>query len=226
MYKSLILFALLSLLLPVPVQASDPPDIGGALPGAEVLIDVGHGGIDGGAHHGSVLEKDINLAIARKLYLMLGSQGIDAVLNRDNDYALSEDNRWHLSHSRHRKDLSQRRQLAKEIPTRLLISLHVNWTPNASKHGPLVLYKEEGRSLLLAQCIQDALNNQQQTTTIPRKGESFYLLRKTDKPAVIVEVGFLSHAGDRAMMTDPQGQAAIARAICNGLRQYLLVTGH
>ncbi|MFS0722857.1 N-acetylmuramoyl-L-alanine amidase family protein [Paenibacillus sp. 1P07SE] len=224
--KRWLAFVLIFGLLVPHAHASDRPDISGALPGAEVLIDVGHGGIDGGAHHGDILEKDINLAIARKLYLLLGSQGIDAVLNRDSDYALSDDNRWHISRSRHRRDLSQRRQLSQEIPTRILVSLHVNWTPDRSERGPVVLYKENGQSMLLAQCIQDALNQQQQTRTLPRNGNNFYMLRKTDKPAVIIEVGFLSHAGDRQMMTNSQGQTAIAQAIANGLRQYLLITGH
>lgn len=227
MYRRLAMLSLLFMLaIPSPTTAlADPPDISGALPGAEVLIDVGHGGIDGGTHHGDVLEKDINLAVARKLYLMLGSQGIDAVLNRDSDYALSDDNRWHPIRSRHKRDLAQRRQLAREIPTRIIVSLHVNWTPDKTERGPLVLYKEDGHSMLLAQCIQDALNQQQHTTAQPRSGRTFYLLRKTDKPAVIIEMGFLSHAGDREMMTRPQGQTEIAKAICNGLRQYLLVTG-
>lgn len=225
MFRRLAAIAILFGIIISQAEAAHPPDISRAMPSAEVLIDVGHGGIDGGAHHGNILEKDINLAIARKLYLMLGSQGIDSVLNRVSDYALSDDNRWHVKNSRHRRDLSQRRQLTREISTQILVSLHVNWTPNKSKRGPLVLYKEDGESMLLAQCIQDSLNQQQHTHTLPRKGGAFYLLRQTEMPAVIIEVGFLSHAGDREMMTNPRRQAEIAQAICNGLRQYLMVTG-
>lgn len=195
-----------------------------ALPSTSVIIDVGHGGIDGGTSSGDTLEKDINLAIAKKLYLILRSQGIPAVMNRNGDYALSEENRWHISRSRHRKDLSQRRQLTEEIDSELLVSLHVNWSKNASKHGPLLLHQENGESALLAFCIQDSLNRQQNTGFLPREGNTFYLLRKVHQPAVIVEMGFISSESDRAMLTDPQRQKEIAYAIASGIRQYKWIT--
>ena len=59
--------------------------------------------------------------------MLLRKEGYRAVLNRDADYALSDDNRWHRSSSRHRRDLSQRKQLSSEIPTKLVVSIHVNW---------------------------------------------------------------------------------------------------
>ncbi|MGG4146675.1 N-acetylmuramoyl-L-alanine amidase [Paenibacillus algorifonticola] len=194
------------------------------MPSSVVLIDAGHGGIDGGATAGGVVEKDINLAVAKKLYLLLNSQGITAVLNRTDDYALSDDNRWHISGSRHRRDLSQRRQLTEEIPTQLLVSLHVNSAPDRSERGPLVLHQSSGESALLAFCIQDTLNRQQRTRFLPREGKPFYLLRRVYQPAVIVEMGFVSNSDDRTMLTDPREQLHIASAIASGIRQYKLIT--
>ncbi|WP_337098513.1 N-acetylmuramoyl-L-alanine amidase family protein [Paenibacillus sp. YIM B09110] len=191
-----------------------------ALPNTVVIIDVGHGGVDGGAAYGDMLEKDINLAVAHKLYAILRAQGIAAVMNRTSDYALSEDNRWHISRSRHRKDLSQRRQLTEEIDSELLVSLHVNSTKNKSKYGPLVLHQTSGESALLAFCIQDALNRQQNTKFLPREGTPFYLLRRVHQPSVIVEMGFISSERDRAMLTDPVKQQEIAEAVASGIRQY------
>lgn len=191
-----------------------------ALPHTTVIIDVGHGGIDGGASHGDLLEKDINLAIAGKLYVLLSSQGIPAIMNRTDDYALSDDNRWHLSKSRHRKDLSQRRQLTEEIESELLVSLHVNAAKNKSRRGPLVLHQESGESALLAFCIQDALNRQQSTTALPKPGNPFYLLRRVEQPSVIVEMGFITNVEDRTMLSDSRRQLDIAKAIASGIRQY------
>lgn len=210
----------LSAAMPETKQLAQAPEDSWTMPSATVLIDAGHGGIDGGATAGEILEKNINLAIAQKLYLLLNSQGIPAVLNRTGDYALSDDNRWHISRSRHKRDLSQRRQLTDEIETTMLVSLHVNWTKDRSKHGPLVLHQSSGESALLAFCIQDTLNRQQQTAFYPREGKPFYLLRKVDQPAVIVEMGFISHEGDRLMLTDPRQQLRIATAIASGIRQY------
>ncbi|MFC3345335.1 N-acetylmuramoyl-L-alanine amidase [Paenibacillus abyssi] len=208
-----------------PEAQAEPLDDQWALPEAEILIDVGHGGIDGGTHEGGVLEKDINLAVAKKLYLLLNAQGISTVMNRTADYALSDDNRWHATRSRHGRDLSQRSQLSQEINLRMLVSLHVNWSRNRSAKGPVVLHQSEGRSALLAFFIQNALNNQQGTRTLPRLGKPFYLLRKVEQPAVIVEMGFISHPDDLKMLTNPHGQTHIAEAIATGLRQYLIVTG-
>jgi len=202
-----------------------PPHYKRALPSAVVLIDAGHGGIDGGTSSGKILEKDINLAVAQKLYLLLRSQGITAVLNRTGDYALSEDNRWHISRSRHRLDLSQRKGLSDEIDTTLFVSLHVNSAKSRSKRGPLVLHQTNGESALLAFCIQDALNQLQQTNDLPRQGNPYYLLRSVKQPAVIVEMGFLSNAADRSMLTNRNAQTKLAVTIAAGLRQYLLIAG-
>lgn len=205
--------------------ASDTPRYERALPTAEVLIDAGHGGIDGGAHYGSVLEKDINLQVAKRLYLVLRSQGIPAVLNRTGDYALSDENRWHPSRSRHQRDLSQRRGLADEIAVQLLVSLHVNWSRRPSASGPLVLHQEEGRSALLAAFLQDALNREYGSRRLPKVGKPYYLLNLVKRPAVIVELGFLSSPADRAKLTDPRWQQRLAEAVAAGIRQYLWTAG-
>lgn len=204
---------------------ADPPRYERALPTAEVLIDAGHGGIDGGAHYGGVLEKDINLQVAKRLYMMLRSQGVPAVLNRTGDYALSDENRWHLSRSRHQRDLSQRRGLADEIDVCLFVSLHVNWSRRPTASGPLVMHQEEGRSALLAFFLQDALNREYGSRRLPKVGKPYYLLNLVKRPAVIVELGFLSSPADRAKLTDPRWQQRLAEAVAAGIRQYLWTAG-
>jgi N-acetylmuramoyl-L-alanine amidase len=195
-----------------------------SLPEADVLIDVGHGGIDGGAHHGELLEKDINLAVAKRLYLMLGHRGVSAIMNRTGDYALSDENRWHVSSSRHRKDLSQRRQLSQEIPVRIMVSIHVNWSASSKANGPLVLHQREGRSALLAAFLQDAMNDAYSgIARSPKIGRPYFLLNNVHRPAVIIELGFISNPEDRLKLTDPRWQQRIATAIADGIRQYALV---
>ncbi|MEK0315762.1 N-acetylmuramoyl-L-alanine amidase family protein [Cohnella sp. 56] len=202
-------------------SASSPP-ARHALPAADVLIDAGHGGIDGGTHSGDIMEKDINLAISRKLYLILKSRGMHAVLNRTGDYALSDDNRW-LRSSRHQRDLSQRKSLASDIGAGIFVSVHVNWSKRKQVHGPVVLHRLEARSALLASLIQDSLNRQQHTNIPPVAGDQFYVLKQAGPPSVIVETGFISNAGDLRMLTDSAGQTAVATAIANGIAAYRLV---
>ncbi|WP_372663743.1 N-acetylmuramoyl-L-alanine amidase [Cohnella sp.] len=196
---------------------SEPPQI----PTADVLIDAGHGGIDGGTHWNKIMEKDINLAISRKLYLLLRSKGLKVVLNRTGDYALSDDNRWHLTRSRHRRDLSQRRGLSEEISPALFVSIHVNWSPKGGKRGPLVIHQSEGRSALLASFIQNSLNQQQGLRRrLPMEAKKYYLLNRVQLPSVIVETAFLSDPMDRAMLTSIPGQNRLAAAIANGIIGY------
>ncbi|WP_239004833.1 N-acetylmuramoyl-L-alanine amidase family protein [Paenibacillus tepidiphilus] len=187
-----------------------------------ILIDAGHGGIDGGTSHGDILEKDITLAISRRLFLLLRSDGFDAILNRTGDYAPSDENRWLRSKSRHLRDLAQRKELAETLPANVVVSVHINWAKSPSKHGPLVLYRKEGRSYLLAQAIQDRLNGLYGTSENPREGRPFYLLNKITATTVIVEAGFISSPADRKKLCTPQGQEALAEAIADGIAAYLM----
>ena len=200
---------------------STAPDIRRAIPGADVIIDAGHGGIDGGTHWNDIKESQINLAIGRKLYLLLRSRGVRAILNRTGDYALSEDNRWHRTRSRHRRDLTQRRGLSDEVEAKALVSVHVNWSPRNGKRGPLVIYRSgDDRSALLASLLQEQLNRQQGGARRPQAADQFYLLNRVAIPSAIVETAFLSNAEDRAMLTSPRGQTRIAQAIASGIIVY------
>ena len=187
-----------------------------------ILIDAGHGGVDGGTSYGAVLEKDLTLEISRKLYLILRSNGFNAVLNRFGDYAPSEENRWFESSSRHRRDLSQRKGLADTLPASLVISIHVNWAPTSSKHGPVVLYQKNGSSFLLANSIQHQLNQLYHVNESSLHGRPYFMLNKITAPTVIVETGFISSSIDRAKLLSRRGQEDIAEAIALGIAAYLM----
>lgn len=220
----LIIAALLSLFsLPSVSGAAPKEEVKNhpAFPQDVIIVDAGHGGIDGGTSFQNILEKDINLAIAQKLFMLLRSQGYNAVLNRTGDYALSDDNSWLHSSSRHKRDLAQRKELSQQIPTLIVVSLHVNWGRNTAKRGALVLHQNEGRSVILADAIQQHLNPLYHTPGTVRLGSPFYLLNQVADPAVIVETGFLSNAQDRAMLCDRRGQLKIAKAIAEGINYYL-----
>lgn len=203
---------------------ADVKDLKHAFPEPVILIDAGHGGIDGGTSYGELLEKDINLAIARRLYMVLRSHGYRTILNRTGDYALSDDNRWLGSRSRHIRDLAQRKQLTEELPAEIVVSIHVNWGRNKTKRGPLVLHQDEGHSALLASSLQNSLEALYGTSSHPTQlGKTFYLLKHSDSPAVIVETGFISNAEDRNMLISKRGQQAIAEAIYAGIVEYFTV---
>lgn len=201
--------------------AKPQPNIRGAVPGADVIIDAGHGGIDGGTHYNGIRESHVNLAISRKLYLLLRSHGLRTILNRTGDYALSDDNRWHPSRSRHFRDLTQRRGLSDEVDAGLLVSIHANWSSRQGTRGPLVIYRQgDSRGAVLAQLLQEQLNRQQAASRRPQATGQFYLLNVVRVPSAIVETGFLSNPEDRAMLTSQRGQTRIAQAIAAGILAY------
>lgn len=200
-----------------------PNDMKQLLPTTAVIIDAGHGGVDGGAINGSVYEKDINLEVGKKLYAALVSQGVPTILNRTHDYALSDDNRWHRTSSRHLRDLSQRMGLTREIDHLVFVSLHVNSVASKRAHGPLILHQSTGESAMLAHHIQEELNFLYDTHKRPIAVKSFYVLKYVKSPAVLVEMGFISNPNDLERLTSNVGQTKIAKSIADGILHYLWV---
>ncbi|WP_028547651.1 N-acetylmuramoyl-L-alanine amidase family protein [Paenibacillus sp. UNC451MF] len=187
----------------------------------DVLIDVGHGGIDSGTLYGEIYEKDINLEMSRLTYDLLRQKGKVVLMNRMEDYALSGENRWFRTRSRHLKDLAQRSHLANEVRPKAVVSLHVNWAAKSGKRGPVVLHQKSDASKQLANSLQSSLNQLYGTSEEMVYGKPFYLLRHIQVPTVIVEMGFISNAQDRAQMTQPEKQQKLAEAIAKGILNYL-----
>ncbi len=209
--------AVMTAFLPVAEAVPHPP--------VQILIDVGHGGVDSGTSYHDVKEKEINLQVAKLLYSQLVEAGYSVILNRDRDQALSDDNKWLNSPSRHKRDLAQRRHLAKELSPQMMISLHVNWSSDERRRGPNVIYQSNNQSFLLADILQHSLNQVYRTKDEPARGKTYYLLRHDYCPTVIVEMGFISNSADRAFLTRQEGQQKIAQAIADAVSEYLLIIG-
>jgi N-acetylmuramoyl-L-alanine amidase len=190
--------------------------------GIDVLIDPGHGGIDGGTSYGDLLEKDINLAVSLKLYEHLQKKGIGAALTRSADYTLSDDNRWLHTKSRHRRDLAQRKLAIDVIKPKLAVSIHANWAKDSAERGPSALYQASvPESKKAAELLVGSLNRLYGTRGAAIKGKTYFILKRTASPTVIVEIGFISNHADRSMMTSTDGQNQIAAALAAAIEQYL-----
>lgn len=201
-----------------PATAGDHP-VPFSSPVVDILIDVGHGGIDGGTSYDNVLEKDINLQIAKNLFLSLQEKHYSVAINRTSDYALSDDNRMKLR-SRHQRDLSQRKEIANALQPKVMVSLHVNWSRRESNSGAIVIYQKNEDSKQLAKAIQQSLNHYYQNSNPMALGRKYFLLNQANCPAVIIEMGFISNEGDRHKLTDPQEQRKIALAISDGIAAF------
>ena len=191
------------------------------LAGRRIVLDPGHGGIDPGCHRDGILEKDLTLRVALLLAARLTERGAEVTLTRESDTELS-----HLTQSeptRHSRDLAARVLIAEESGAEILVSLHVNAASSAQLGGAIVFHhqgSEEGRRL--AQAIFERLEPVvpgNQSGVLPH---NFYILRRASMPAVLVELGFLTHARDREKLMSDEGRARMAEAIAAGIEAYAL----
>lgn len=190
-----------------------PPSGSVSVSGKTVVIDAGHGGSDPGAQgkdaNGNVVanEKDVNLAIAKKVVSVLKQKGVNAVFTRDEDVYLT---------------LDERTTYANNLNADLFVSIHCNALTDTSVYGTLVMHHTSNAhsdtGMLLATNILKYLPDAWQTKNRGRMdGSSMYVIRKANMPSVIVENAFITNAQDRAKLTDDTYQQKAAQAIANGI---------
>lgn len=188
-----------------------------------ILLDPGHGGIDGGTQdRAGNLEKDINLAIARKIRAQLIQCGINVVMTREEDTELApyQPGRG----GRHRRDLTARIERARSAKALYLVSIHCDWSTAATRRGMVAFYyyrNPVGKNLALS--IQEELNKIQPQPQKAAPGK-YFLLEQPGFNGVIVEVGFLSHPEEAALLQQADYQEKVAFAIAQGILRALPTT--
>lgn len=186
-----------------------------------VVIDAGHGGIDGGVVgiESGTKESDINLDISRRLKRQFEDAGFAVVLTRETEAGL-----YGTTTAGYKKrDMQKRAEIINNSNPALVISVHQNFFSMRSRRGAQVFFRESNeRAKTLACLIQASLNDMPECVkkTDPLKGD-YYVLNCNDFPAVIVECGFLSNAEDEALLLDNAYRDKIASAIALGAIKYL-----
>ena len=186
-----------------------------------IVIDAGHGGTDPGKIGiNGKKEKDINLQIAKELKKKLEKEGIEVVMTRESDEGL------YNSSSRNKKvdDMKKRCKIIDEAKPVFTISIHQNSYPEEYVKGAQVFYygqSQEGKEL--AEILQESMVQQldKENHRTAKANESYYLLKKTESPTVIVECGFLSNSEEAKLLTDKDYQKKVAEAIHTGIKKYL-----
>jgi len=160
------------------------------------------------------LEKEINLAIALKLQRYLEQGGSYVLLTRADDDALGETKR---------ADMAGRTAIANTEHGDLLISIHQNSFPDSRASGPQVFYYGDSeQSRRLAESVQSQMSGMLDTRRREAKAnENYFMLKRTTIPAIIVECGFLSNPGDRALLVTEAHQQRVAWAIYVGVVNFL-----
>lgn len=186
-----------------------------------VVIDAGHGGIDGGAVGSTtkVSESELNLDISKKLKTLFESVGFIVVLTRENSDGLYGDE----SPGFKKRDMQKRAEIIRESDPNVLISVHLNKYTSSSRRGAQVFYKSDSESSKnLADSIQKNLN---QKLSVKKnytalKGD-YFLLNTSKCTAVIVECGFLSNKEEEQLLCNEDYRQNIASVIFEGTINYL-----
>lgn len=188
-----------------------------------ILIDPGHGGMDGGAvSKRGTLEKDINLNISLKLRDKLVEHGYIVLMTREQDNGLYKS--INSTERMKYEDLNNRCIMKRDSNCDVFISIHQNFFPESKYYGAQVWYSNSAKSKLLAQLIQtdlrETLNNNNKREEKPA-GNQYKILRcYTDIPSVIVECGFLTNLREEIQLRDENYQAIIAESITDSLDQF------
>lgn len=186
-----------------------------------VVIDAGHGAEDGGkVGINGVLEKEINLKIALKVEALLKQQDVTVIMTRTDD----EGEYPKTGSNRKQRDMKKRVERINEERPVLAVSIHQNSFPDQSVSGAQTFFfqgSQKGQmaaELLQAQLIQTL---QPKKERVAKGNDSYYLLKYSQFPIVIVECGFLTNQEEAGLLCKEEYQQQIAWAIHLGILQYL-----
>lgn len=185
-----------------------------------LVLDAGHGGIDGGAISDSGLkESDINLQIALKTEALVRFLGIDTVMTRETD----TDNSDNKAYSEH-DNLVQRAKLANSTENAVLISIHQNKFPSAVVSGAEVMYSDNDDSKALGLLTQDNLvalldsSNRRVARPAPKE---LLLTSSVECPTILVECGFMSNPQEVQKLASNDYQLKLAAILAGSYIQFL-----
>ena len=185
-----------------------------------VVIDAGHGGIDAGVRgiKTSVKESEINLSISKYLRGYFSDAGFKTVMTRTGNGGLYGTSTKGFK----MRDMKKRKEIITDCNADMVISVHQNFCPIASKRGAHAFFDKDSEcGKALAQAVQDSINEMEDCveTNTPLAGD-YYMLKCTQNPSIIVECGFLSNPDDETLLCDTEFQKKIAYAIFKGAVSY------
>ncbi|MGB8451195.1 MAG: N-acetylmuramoyl-L-alanine amidase [Anaerocolumna sp.] len=171
-----------------------------------VVIDAGHGGYDNGAMYNGRLEKDDNLSLALAVGEILAYSGIDVIFTRVDDSYIPP---------------LERAYMANEENADLFVSIHRNSSPTPDTYSGVqtLIYDEGGVKQTIAENINQELEDIGFTNLGIDIRTELAVLRRTNMPALLVEVGFINSDSDNALFDDNFNEIAyaIASGILDGL---------
>ena len=179
-----------------------------------VVIDPGHGGLDVGAIGiDGIQENDVVLEVSLMVAELLRKKGVEVKLTRTSDINV---------------ELSERVSIANNTDADIFVSIHANASTGKKReiNGLETFYYSGWRGRLLAQLIQtEILRVSPGSPDRGYKRGRYYVIKNTDMPAVLVEIGFLTGKVDARRLEKEIHRERLAYAITKGILEYLLKAG-
>lgn len=187
----------------------------------KIVLDAGHGGIDGGVSgvNTGVKESDLNLAVVKKLEKYLTDAGMTVVLTRNSAAGLYGAATGNLK----KRDMKKRKEIIEKENPAIVVSVHMNNYALQDRRGAQVFYKDgDENGKLLADSIQRSFNAMDSCVReYSALTGDYFMLNCSEVPSVIAECGFLSNPQDEALLITEEYQSEIAYAIFKGIVGYL-----
>lgn len=188
-----------------------------------VIVDAGHGEPDGGAVGvNGTLEKDINLAISKKIEEALDGKDIRVIMTRTGDLGLFESYDGTLREKK-REDMNTRLSIMKKSGADLFLSIHMNSFESKNATGLHVFYAENHKEVQgLAENIQERISEitGAKTHAVKTADKSLFLMKNPPIPAILVECGFISNPDEEKKLNDEDYQSRVAWAIAEAVEKH------
>ncbi|MBQ3005320.1 MAG: N-acetylmuramoyl-L-alanine amidase [Clostridia bacterium] len=191
----------------------------------KIIIDAGHGSPDGGTQTpDGTLEKDLNLAIAKKIAILCDLNSIDYIMTRTTDDCIADKSAETIRQKKI-SDTKNRLKIINDNPQAIYLSVHQNYFSDQKYSGAQVFYsKNNPMSSVLAETVQKQIVEllQPQNYRIAKPtGTEIYLLYHAKNTAIMVECGFLSNPKEAELLKSEEYQNKMAFAVFCGILKYL-----
>ena len=186
-----------------------------------VVLDAGHGGIDGGCEgkYTKQKESDLNLDICLKIKNLLQKVNVNVVLTRQTKDGLYDE----FSKNKKQSEMKKRESIINSSNASAMVSIHANSFSNTSAKGAQVFYRKDNENgKILAENIKNSLiSNIKSAKRFSLPGD-YYVLNCTEVPSVLVEVGYLSNKEEDELLLTENYRNKLAYSIYYGIMAFLL----
>lgn len=187
-----------------------------------IIIDAGHGGIDGGALSCTgALESHINLAFAKRLNDLMHLFGYNTIMIRDTDISVYTEG--DTIAAKKVSDIKERVRIANTTAHALYLSIHQNHYPDPKYWGSQIFYNAKEGSSDLAALLQQSIKENISTDNHRKvkKSSGVYLMDHINCKGILIECGFLSNLKEEALLRNSEYQKKLCCVIATTTAQYL-----